>query len=425
MNYTVKEVADGVRLLSVKANHFKTNELSVSLALPLKKETASANAVMAGLLARRCAEFPTILQLNKKLASLYGATVAASVSKIGECQVLKLGMTVVDDRFSLDSQSISLEGIRLLCNMLFAPRLNSQGGFYEEDVEAEKRIIIEKIEAEENEKRTYVLRRAEELMFGGEPYAVNRYGTVDDVKALTCAEVFNAWQNALKTAQIIVACVGSADADNIEKLLKSSFDGIGRSYKPLDKAVFVPSCDRVKEHTERIDVKQGKLVLGFRVNLEPESELVPAMRTFCDVFGGGPYSKLFANVREKLSLCYYCSARYTMAKSYIMIQCGCNEENMDKAVSEILNQLEAIKNGDFDEELKSSKMAMSDLYNSVADMPETIENWFSSQIIYSRLLTPQQYADANNAVTKQQVQHCASLLSLDTVYKLTAEKEAE
>ena len=326
MNYTVKEVADGVRLLSVKANHFKTNELSVSLALPLKKETASANAVMAGLLARRCAEFPTILLLNKKLASLYGATVASSVSKIGECQVLKLGMTVVDDRFSLDSQSISLEGIRLLCNMLFAPRLNSQGGFYEEDVEAEKRIIIEKIEAEENEKRTYVLRRAEELMFRGEPYAVNRYGTVDDVKALTCAEVFNAWQNALKTAQIIVACVGSADADNIEKLLKNSFDCIGRSYKPLDKAVFVPSCDRVKEHTERIDVKQGKLVLGFRVNLEPESELVPAMRTFCDVFGGGPYSKLFANVREKLSLCYYCSARYTMAKSYIMIQCGCTRK---------------------------------------------------------------------------------------------------
>ena len=59
---------------------------------------------------------------------------------------------------------------------------------------------------------------------------------------------------------------------------------------------------KVKEVTERIDVKQGKLILGFRVNLKPDDELTPAMRSFADVFGGGPYSRLFTKVREEMSL---------------------------------------------------------------------------------------------------------------------------
>lgn len=41
-----------------------------------------------------------------------------------------------------------------------------------------------------------------------------------------------------------------------------------------------------------------------------------------DVFGGGPYSRLFMNVREKLSLCYYCSARLIRGKGIIVIQSG-------------------------------------------------------------------------------------------------------
>ena len=161
------------------------------------------------------------------------------------------------------------------------------------------------------------------------------------------------------------------------------------------------------------------------MNMKPDDKLTPAMRTFCDVFGGGPYSKLFANVREKMSLCYYCSARYTKLKSYIMIQCGCNEENMDKAVHEILNQLEEIKNGNFDEEFNSSKIGLRDAILSVNDTPELIENWYSNQLTVKSIKSPEESAQENDAVTKEQVMHCATLLKLDTIYKLSAPKEDE
>lgn len=425
MEFLNKNIAQGVDLISVPASRFKTNEIAVSFALPLDSERVSVNALTVGMLSRKSREYPDMKSLNKKLAELYGAALSASVSKVGECQVLKLGVTALDDRFSLDGESIAFECVKLLTSLVFQPRLDENGCFYEEDVTSEKRILIEKIGAEINEKRVYVLRKAEELMFANEPYGINKYGTVSQVEGLTADDALNAWKNILSSSKVLVTVVGNSDFDKISKHLAECFSGVERNYTSLPSAVFVPECKSVKEKLERIDVKQGKLVLGFRVNLKPDDSLAPAMRTFCDVFGGGPYSKLFANVREKMSLCYYCSARYTRLKSCIMIQCGCNEENMDKAVNEILNQLEEIKKGNFDEELASSQLALRDALMSVNDAPEVMENWYSNQITDSIVKTPEMSVQENNSVTKEQVQKCASLLTLDTVYKLTSEKEAE
>lgn len=425
LDYNEKKIAQGISLISVKAQQFKTNEISINLAVPLTKEAASVNALLINMLSRKNSHYQTMAKLNEKLANLYGATIAPVVSKVGECQVLKLGITCLDDRFSLDNESISFECIKLLTSLLLEPRFDKNGNFYEEDVEAEKRILIEKIEAENNEKRIYVLRQAESLMFENEAYAINRYGDIESIKKITPSQCKNAYDNLISTAKIMITVVGNTDSEKTADYISSVFPADSRNYKPLSKAQFVPTCDKVKEKMERIDVNQGKLVLGFRVNLDPEDKLTPAMRSFCDIFGGGPYSKLFANVREKMSLCYYCSARYTKQKSFIMIQCGCNEENMDKAVNEILNQLEIIKNGDFEEEFNSSKIGLKDAILSVNDAPEVIESWYSNQITQNDIKTPLDSAKENDAVTKEQIMECAKLLTLDTVYKLSSPKEED
>lgn len=425
MDFLKKEIADGVDFVSVPADRFKTNEIAISFALPLEKDRVSANALAIGLLSRKSREYPDMKSLNQKLARLYGASLLAAVSKVGECQVLKLGITALDDRFSLDGESIAYECISLLTSLIFNPKFDENGCFYDSDIASEKRVLIEKIGSEENEKRLYVLRKTEELMFENEPYGINKYGTVKQIEKLSASDILSAWRNMLSSARVLITVVGDTDSDKIELHLKECFDKINRNFEPMPEAVFVPKCNNVKEKLERMDVNQGKLVIGFRVNLKPQDSLAPAMRVFCDIFGGGPYSKLFANVREKMSLCYYCSARYTRLKSFIMIQCGCNEENMDKAVNEILKQLEEIKKGNFDEELASSKMALRDSILSVNDTPELMENWYSSQLIDEKIKSPQKSVIENDSVTKEQVVECASLLTLDTVYKLAAEKESE
>ena len=230
-------------------------------------------------------------------------------------------------------------------------------------------------------------------------------------------------KNMLKKAKIFVTLVGDTNVDKVYNYLKDEFSAINREYETLQSSVFVPEAKEVKNYLERIDVKQGKLVMGFRVNVKPDAVLTKAMRSFCDIFGGGPYSKLFANVREKMSLCYYCSARYTRLKSYIMIQSGCLEENMDKAVNEIMHQLDVIKSGDFNEEFDSSKMALVDAVMSIGDTPEALEAWYINQITDEKVKSPSDVADEINSVTKEQIIECANLLSLDTVYKLVGSEE--
>lgn len=418
-------VSDGIEIISVPSSHFKTNEIALSLLVPLTAEKASVNAIVPMLLCRSSADYSSINAMNTKLASLYGAVLEPSVQKIGENQLLKLGLTCVDDRFSLDGEKISTECASLLLSLLFEPDLDSSGAFKKENVEREKRLLKEKIESEENEKRTYVLRKTEEAMFKGEPYAVNRYGTKEAVNAIDSAAVLDAWRNIIKTARVLITVIGNAPSEEIKSIAEKVFSSVNREYQPLSPAVFKPAAEKVTEICERIDVKQGKLVLGFRVDMKPDDVLAPAMRSFADVFGGGPYSRLFANVREKMSLCYYCSARFIRQKSFILVQCGCEEENMDKAVSEILNQIVEIKKGNFDYEFASSKIGLTDAIKSVYDAPESLENWYSMQIGDETVKSPNQSAEENDAVTKEQIIECAGLLTLDTVYKLVSQKEDE
>ena len=396
MEFIKKDISDGIEVVGVPVNRFKTNLITVSIALKLEKDKVSANSVMLGLLARRGKKYPNMLSLNRKLASLYGATLNDTVSKIGECQVLSLSATCLNDKFSLDGESITFECVKLLSSLIFEPKLDENGNFFDEDIEAEKRILIEKI---------------------------NKYGYVKDVETLSSDDIKTAWVNALSKAKILITVVGNTDIDKVYNHLLGEFKNINRNYIHLPNPVFVGKSEKVNNYIERIDVKQGKLVLGFRADVKPKDDLAKAMRSFTDIFGGGPYSKLFANVREKMSLCYYCSARYTRLKSCILVQCGCLEENMDKAVNEILHQLDVIKSGDYEEEFNSSRMALVDAVGAVCDMPETIESWYIQQICDERYKTPQEVCDDINNVKYGEIKECANLVSLDTVYKLVGQEE--
>ena len=423
--FEIFNIKNGVDIVYVKTNRFKTNEISLSFVAPLNEKTAASNALLAYLISQTTKKYPDISSFNKKLAMLYGASIYAGVSKLGENQCITVEASCLDDRFSLGNSSISGETFDFLCSLVFDANLDENGDFYQEDIARVKKLLIEKVEGEENDKRIYALRRLESIMFEDEPYGVNRYGSVESIKKVDSAALKSSLDYLIKNSKLQITVVGNIDIDEIKKTAIKYFGGVERDYIAPVSSVFMGAASEVKKVTERMDVKQGKLVLGFRVNEQSEFESNPQMRLFNDVFGGGPYSKLFENVREKLSLCYYCSSRYDRRKSSVIIQCGCEEENMDKAVSEIINQLNEIKNASVDKELSAGKMAMSDTLGSINDDSITLVNWYSSQITDKTILSPGESALQNSSVSKEEVVNCAKLLSLDTVYKLVSSKEGE
>lgn len=114
------EIANGVYFTNIKDSRFKTMKISVNIVVPLSVETASENALVGGLLVRSCKKYPDFTVLSKKLSSLYGADLTSSLSKHGESQVIKISVSGLDDRYSLDDVSIAKELSELLCSVILS-----------------------------------------------------------------------------------------------------------------------------------------------------------------------------------------------------------------------------------------------------------------------------------------------------------------
>ena len=413
------DIAKGVRACFVKADHFKTNIMSVHIILPLESDM-EANSLLCYLLRRRCAKYPSMTSLNRRLAELYGASLACGISKNGDSQDICFRMVSVSDRFALEDEGISKSCTELLLDVLFDPKLEN-GNFCDEDIELEKRLLVEKIDGEFSEKRVYAKDRLIEEMFKGKPYGVGRFGKRDEIKNVTNERLLASWKAYLENAVIQFNFVGQID-DGVKELLKEKFSSIDRSNVVKIETEFEASAKEVKKVDEKLAVKQGKLVMGLRTGLESSDEDFFPTRVMADMFGGGPYSKLFMNVREKMSLCYYCSARFAKDKGIIIIQSGIEDENEQKATDAILKELDNMKKGNFTaEEIENSKKGLTDAFMSVGDTPESIDAWVGTRVLDEEIILPQDYAEKINEVTAEQIRSAAEKVTLDTIYMLSGD----
>lgn len=420
---TTQNIADKIRFCSVKTDKFKTCRVNICMAMPLD-EKVSSRAILPYMFQRRCAKYPDYIALNRVLDELYGATISAGVTKRGEAQILSFSLTAVDDRFALDGDKVALECATLLTDMIFDPLTDGES-FPQDIVEQEKRLLIELIENERNDKRRYALLRCEEAMFADEAYGISRFGTSEAVKALTPKEIYSAWRETLEKATVQITMVSSMDAQPVVDLLKEKFALIDR--RPTEiSTVFVPALPKPNYVCESMPIKQGKLVMGFRTGMRNADDMMPAMKIAVDIFGGGTYSKLFSVVREKMSLCYYCSAALYNSKGIVMVQSGIEDANEEKAKSEIINQLSLTANGEFsDEDFASSIKSITDSINSNSDTPEEICGWYASQSLRDELKTPEEYVDEIKRVDREDVIRAAKTIMLDTVFMLKSNGEGE
>lgn len=190
--------------------------------------------------------------------------------------MLCLSAVGIDDRYALDHQSISRELTSLLCSVLFDPALKTAFS-REGDIAQEKRQLIERIDAEYNDKRAFAKMRCEELMCQNEAFGVSAYGKREAVEQLTAQQIYEAWQTALRTARIECMMLGNSDPQQAKQVFEQAFSHIQRT-KPADCSTqVVRSAQEVHEYNDSMEVAQAKLVLGFRAGTAcPDKEVMAA-----------------------------------------------------------------------------------------------------------------------------------------------------
>lgn len=419
MSLEILKLSRGVEGLFIKNSRFNTTLISYNFYLPLQKDTVASNALLPFILTSCSKKYPDFSRLNYKLAKLYGARLNATAEKYGDYQLLKMTISVINDKFSFDEESLVKSASQLLLNLIFEPNL-VDNSFTPEDLEREKRKAIEHIKGEISEKRVFAKKRLIEEMYKNEAYGLPKCGTIEDVQNITGESLYNTWKNMLETAFVRVQVVGKKVPEGFFEDIAERFSKIKR--KNITKCTESAPTTPIKTPqniTDNLDIAQGKLCLGFSSEVYGNDDTSLAVMVMTDIFGGGPYSRLFSNVREKLSLCYYCSASAIRQKGLITVESGIETENCEKAEKEILNQLSIVKKGKFtDFEFESSIKSITDSLNSYNDSQNSIDLWYAIKINNKKLYSPEDIAKKISKITREDVINAANGVKLHTVYKL-------
>ncbi len=419
MSDKIIQLGTGVEGLFVENNRFNTTSISYNFYLPLKKETVALNALLPFILTAQSKEYPDFSALNLKLNKLYGARLDAKAEKYGDCQLLSMRISVINDRFTFDSDSLVKSASDMLLGLIFEPNAENDS-FMTEDVEREKRKAIEHIMGEIAEKRVYAKNRLISEMYKGEAYGLQKCGTAEDVQKITGKSLYAAWVNMLKTAFVRIQVIGESLPPKFFEAVAEKFSTIKRE-AITDYRLCKPTAPAKKVNTvfEKMDVQQGKLVLGFSSEMYGDDDVSLPLMIMCDIFGGGPYSRLFTNVREKMSLCYYCAASSIRYKGLLTVDSGVEWQNADKAADEILNQLSIMQKGEFtDFEFESSIKSICDSLKGYYDSQSGIDLWYALKVNNQNLYSPEDIIEKIKAITREDVIYAARGVKLHTIYKL-------
>ena len=419
MSAKLTPLGNGVEGLFLENSRFSTTLISFNFYLPIEREKVAARALLPFLLTTCSKKYNDFSRLNYKLSKLYGATLEATAEKVGDLQLLKISISIINDKYALDGEPLTEQACELLLRLIFEPNVQN-GAFLDEDVAREKRKAIEHIRGEISEKRLYARKRLIEEMYSDDIYGTPKCGTEQEVALLNGEVLYNEWKEVLEKAFVRVNVISSALPGSLFENITDRFNTVSR-HDITDCTVHSATAERdtVKDVTERLDVAQSKLVMGFSSQMHGTDEDTAPLFVMCDIFGGGPYSRLFNYVREKLSLCYYCSASCVRIKGLLTVDSGVEEQNAEKAEQEILNQLEIVKRGEFtDFEFESSIKGITDSMRSINDSQASLDAWFSVKIANKELLTPQEFSEKLAEVTREQVIDAARGIKLNTVYRL-------
>ena len=260
-------------------------------------------------------------------------------------------------------------------------------------------------------------------------FSVEQLGTVDMIGSFTSEEIIDEYRYITSSCPITVFYVGSRNIDDIKNIIIDVFKNVTNEIMPCgDNGVrFDIDTKKTRYVTEKMDISQGKLVLGFKsgVNLTCKKDFY-SMLVLNEIFGGSPISKLFLNVRERLGLCYYCSSSYTVTKGVLMVSCGVDPKDKDKAQREILKQFKAIKKGQIsDEEFSSAIKSLINGYSETYDYPSRLEAFYELRASFSIEDSIDDCKKNILDVTLADVVKIASQIKLDTVYFLYGDGEED
>lgn len=429
MEQSRKEILPGVFLTCLKTEKFKTGLISLNLLTPLTRQDAAKNALIPSVLRRGCASCPDLDAVSARLDELYGARIEPAVRKKGEIQCLGFWADFADDRYLPAGGERLLEQVAaFMGELLLDP--NTRGGlFLPEYVASEKEKLLQQIRGRVNDRIGYALFRLTELMCQTEAYAVDTLGGEEEAENIGYVALTKHYNELLSKCPVELFYCGSAGPERVEAAMRDALIALPRGEIDWELGTDIRMNaleDAPRRYTEALDVSQGKLAVGFRLGECMNDPDPAAIRVMNAVYGGDSSSKLFMNVRERMSLCYFASSFCNIAKGLMYVVSGVDFENFEPALMEILAQLDAVRRGEItDEEFSAARSGVVSGLLAAADSPGSLEEFWLGQNLLGLEYGPEEMAALAEEVTPGDVAAIAAGIECDAIYFLTGSESED
>ena len=412
------QLKPGVYLRAIQTEKFKTGCLSLNFVRPLTPVEAPLAALLPSVLLRGTEQYPDIRAISSFLDARYGASVGTLVRKKGEILTTGFYADFLEEKFLPAGEQVFAPMLDFLGELLFAPCMEN-GYFLSDAFEGEKQNLLDSIDWRLNDKRAYAQEQMLRVMCAKEAYGIPRLGDREEAEKITPAALVNYYRHLLSHSRLELFYMGRRSPEEVRQALTDILEPLPIAEPDSASTCVLKGGGEVRYVTQTMDVTQGKLCMGFRTGLTGADPEYPAMMLFCAVYGGGATSKLFMNVREKRSLCYYVSATLDKFKGLMTVSSGIEAKNYDIAQEEILRQLEACVQGQITvEELECARKSLLSSLSAFLDAPGRIDEYMLGCALSGSEVPIGTLMERLSQVTLAQVVDAAKRVHLDTVYFL-------
>lgn len=421
IGYEKIQIGDGINLMLISKKNYKTNIATIYIKRPLSREEVTMNSLLPSVLKSGTKDFPSQREITIKMQELYGSNLGASVDKTGERQIMSFRLYTTSDDFL--PEPVFEEAFDVLKNVILDPKIVNNG-FDSKFVEIEKENLREDINAKINNKGHYAMEKCIEHMCEGEPFSISEDGYIEDIDNIDEKSLYSHYLKVISSSEIDIVIAGSFEREKVIEIIRNTFS-IKREniIKTRKEEIFKKSEPKFIE--DNLDITQGKLVMGFRTNMDFKDEKYYALLMYSAILGGGAHSKMFLNIREKESLCYSIYSTLEKMKGLMFIGAGIEISDYDKALELIFKELNDMKSGVISlQELENSRRYIVSNLRALNDSLSSLTDFYYNMSIQDTNRSLDDVINFVKNVKIEDVVEVAQNIYLDTVYFLRGPKNS-
>lgn len=415
MEYINKDLGS-YHLHMIKTDKFKTIKVKVAFRRPIVKSEITIRNILANILVQTTNKYKTRRALAIKAQDLYAASVSSKNDRIGNYINTEIMLSILNDKYTEEGNF--KRGLDFLYDLIYDPNIKDNG-FDDEQLQIILKSAKTSLESLKEDSNYYSLIRLFEVMDSDRPSSYRLAGYLEDIEKIDAKNLYKYYLELLHKDLMDIIVIGDIDFLEVEELIRNKFKQ--KTFKKSRSPYYLDEVKpRVRKRTviEKDNNNQSKLAIGLRLTGISKYEKNYPLTLYNIILGGGDDSKLFRNVREKNSLCYYINSVPQKLDNILIIRAGIDKKNIKKTVTLVEKELNNIKKGKVSEaDLKTAKEYFATAIDSLLESQTGImDHYYMMSLLKTDDIETR--LKKMNEVTLADIIKVSKKVKIDTVYCL-------